>query len=628
MSTQSTAAVPSDYLTLFDHLFAIRGSDNFEHLLHQQVGLLIAARDPLSLLLIAEQTMLWRRWQVAALLFVHLLIAVSRMRTKDLDPGYDEPTLVHRANTIISLVTRHSARLTSSLDLILHGLRRMRSALRNAGLREPHLSEWLHIAFHRLCYSDRRKQALRVTAAQLQPDNAEIGQRYRSAAGSARAVFIRSLDTLSEHDASVSASRRKRGRNLAWLSISFAVSLALAIYLKDRFSFPGVSMLFLGGNWLGAALIAWPFLLFATWVFALAESRRTRTFHFMSPEHLIANKSIIRGKITSFRDDWFFHIFQFVWLPTLLIAWFLFAEYQALPGVLPQIWKSTPQRVSTLHDFLQSLGPAFWPNCPDAVGFLRKARIVLASDAIGLALASAAAAVSIYRQIYIQRERIRLAKSLYWWDWRVDRPEYVVRLLMIGFISFLAIILLVKVAVISLAASELVGRDTLAVSYFASDGTGGLKFLVGIFRDLLWVVFLFGLYVIVSIYSHWNLAEYRVTDSLLFAIYIAALALMAVPLFALELRLDEAKDAYISGLMNPNQPGSIADAAKYLRDIATLRDWRLSVRFGLFENPQFLLFFQAIVIVAQYTLKEAKLPSLPLPKFLRPAAAKGPSDGG
>jgi hypothetical protein len=402
----------------------------------------------------------------------------------------------------------------------------------------------------------------------------------------------------------------------------------LAIYLKDRFSFPGVSMFFLGGNWLGAALIAWPFLLFATWVFALAESRRTRTFHFMSPEHLIANKSIIRGKITSFRDDWFFHIFQFVWLPTLLIAWFLFAEYQALPGVLPQIWKSTPQRVSTLQDFLQSLGPAFWPNCPDAVGFLRKARIILASDAIGLALASAAAAVSIYRQIYIQRERIRLAKSLYWWDWRVDRPEYVVRLLMIGFISFLAIILLVKVAVISLAASELVGRDTLAVSYFASDGTGGLKFLVGIFRDLLWVVFLFGLYVIVSIYSHWNLAEYRVTDSLLFAIYIAALALMAVPLFALELRLDEAKDAYISGLMNPNQPGSIADAAKYLRDIATLRDWRLSVRFGLFENPQFLLFFQAIVIVAQYTLKEAKLPSLPLPKFLRPAAAKGPSDGG
>ncbi len=64
-----------------------------------------------------------------------------------------------------------------------------------------------------------------------------------------------------------------------------------------------------------------------------------------------------------------------------------------------------------------------------------------------------------------------------------------------------------------------------------------MKFLTDIFANLSWLVFVFGVFVLASVYLHWNLLEYRQTDAIVFAVYVALVVLVMLPLFVLESRL-------------------------------------------------------------------------------------------
>jgi len=609
------------YMSLLDQLAATHPFAGDQRSWHHLTEEPIKSNNPLELLLLAETAMQWRHWPSAALLFARMMIGTYAGPDKESD-------LIADANKIIVVMRKRPGGLKYRADLFLYGFRRLVAALKSDDIEQPHLDEWMRMAFSELARTSPAHRELIETAIDnTAPWNTEITTRYQADIGHARSILIRSLDRLSHHQAQERASQKARRLNLTMLLVAVAAISAGSIYLRDIFAFGRASTLFLDCNWLGALLLAWPCLLVATWFFALLESTRTCTIHFISPEHLTGHRFSIIGEVIPFNRDWFFHIFQFIWIPLLAIEVLLFAKYEKLPESLPRVWNAGRDDPG-LSQFIDSLSAVFWPDPSSSGNIWHQMRLIFASDLIALLTAFAFAVVFAYFQVRIQKRRQHQAVNLYWWDRRISRPEWIVRLLMVALDVFLGMFLLLKIMAISLVASDLMTGDTLSIGYFAPDGVGGMKFLTEIFTYLSWLVFLFGLFVIASMFLHWRLVEYRVTDAFLVAVYIIALAITVTPLMKLEIRFEEQKDALLGMWQTHSRFGSLSDAAKYLKDVATFREWRVSaVKMGIFDNPVLPLMFQLLVIVGQYLIRAGKIPDVPIPTLTSGSAHKGSPDG-
>ena len=296
--------------------------------------------DTLKLLLLAEFAMQARQWQSAAQLFARVMVNPFRLH-------YSETYLVEHASRVILLTTQHHSDLNWATDLLLYSQRRMTAALRADGMQSMHIHEWMVTAAGELLReSTDRKTAMELAVTELHPGNNRISRRYQSEIGPARQLLARALQVAQVDRAT--AQKKHRARNLVFLAATVAAIVFVVDWyyaLGSWFTFPRVSK-YLDGSSLSpllrAALVAWPFLLAATWAFALFESIRTRALYFVSPYYLIRHR-IAAGEIMPFMRDWFFHIFQFVWVALLIMAWLLFAEYQDLPIWLPKVWKPAAQ---------------------------------------------------------------------------------------------------------------------------------------------------------------------------------------------------------------------------------------------------------------------------------------------
>jgi hypothetical protein len=609
----------SDYLNLLDQM---AGIDPHEGLAKELAGLAEASirrDDTLELLLLAEQAAHAQQWQAAAQLF-------SLMMVSSFDQRFTETYLLEHAKCITLLTGKHPADLRSATDLLLYGHRRLTASLHRDGMRQPHLGEWMVAAFNQLLRAPKsRTAAAHAAVAELHPRNNRITKRYQSEIGPLRRLLTCSLHPRANDVARVSVSAQGRRLSLGLLGVALIAIALMAYRFGPSFPLPVSSLLdrYLLGGWLRAALIAWPLLLLATWLFALFESYRTRTFYFISPRHLFYPETITAGEIKGFSDDWFFHIFQFVWIALLVIAWLLFVEYQGLPGWLPSVWNQ-----NSLRTFLDSQTVRFLYHAPFEGGFWSYVRAFFGSDLVALALAIAACAYSIYRQRRIQNERKSTGKDLYWWDRRINPTEWRIRLIMVGVDLFLVTFLLAKILMILFVAYELAVSKALMVSYLSPDGVGGLKDLTDWLTYLSWFVLLFGMFVFASLYLHWNLREYRRNDLALVVSYALLVVLTVAPLLILDSRLSAEKDARLQQLATAaNQPSAnLEEVGKYVRNVNSVRDWPVSAVKVAATGKLLPLTFQFLVILYQFFGQDLKLPKLPLPGLSGESASKGPHD--
>ncbi len=612
----------SDYLNLHDKIAGIHPSGD---LVKELAGLAekpILQGDALELLLLAEQAMHAHQWQAAAQLF-------SLMMVRSFGQGYDEAYLVEHANRITLLTTEHETELQSATDLLLYGHRRLIASLRGDGMQQPYLGEWMVSAFSKLLQVPEARVAAMRAMAELHPGNNRITKRYQSEIGPARVLLACSLRLQGDAAANIWVSNKGRRRNFGLLLLAVVAIAVLAYGCRHWFPIPAGSLLdrYWLGYWLRAALIAWPLLLIATWFFAFFESTRTRAFHFISPSHLLTPGKIIAGEIVPFSRDWFFHIFQFVWIALLLIAWLLFNEWQELPGWLPSVWSSAAQ--NSLLTFIDSLKVSFLPHVPVWREFWSYIRALFGNDFVALVVAIAFCTYSIRRQRNIQKERTETNTDFYWWDRRINPTEWRIRLIMVGVDLFLVSFLLVKILMVLFVTYELVTTNALLVWYFAPDGVGGLKHLTDMQMHLSWIVFLFGMFVFASLYLHWNLREYRRNDLTLVVAYVLLMALTVAPIGILEFKLSHEKDVRLERLAKAgNKPeATLEDVGKYVRDVNSIHDWRVSaVDVGILGNSVLPLGFQFVVILLQFLGRAGKLPKLPIPGLNGESARKGAHD--
>jgi hypothetical protein len=542
--------------------------------------------------------MLASQWQTAAQLFFWMMTGTCNERYASDDAA---TVLVEHANNIVLLTTCDRAELTSRTELLLYGHGRLLAALAADGMRQPNIDEWIVTEFGRLLQRDPvRRQVIEEAVNRLHPQSEAITERYRSAIGPARRVLKCSLQPEITRRVAVSDARLAPLLTFIGLVVFVVVTLMGASAYRNLFTFPTVSAYLDGntarGSWLSTALVAWPFLLVVTWVFAFIESIRKRTFHYISPWHLASGGGVIAGEVMAFRRDWFFHIFQFAWIVLVVIAWLLFRDYSALPQWLNSDTVWDPAKTDKLRVITDWM-----------------AQVRGDGDVIALSIACFAFLVAIGHQVYVQRQRIRGA-DIYWWDRRIGRTEWAVRLLMVGLDLFLASFLIVKMVTMLFVAYSLATADGLTISFYSFDGVGGLKHLTDILMHLSWAVFLFGMFVFASLLLHWNLREYRVIDLSLVVAYVLIVAFAVGPLAILESKLASQKEQRLEELVNKNPGTKLDDAGNYVKNLALVRDWPASVlAVGILGNPVLPLGFQFIVVVIQFLIRAGKLPKLPIP---------------
>jgi hypothetical protein len=598
------AIKPHNYMDIFDYAVST-GKPDLKELIPAWMQDSRYNENIHILLLLAEYASSCKEWHTAAQLYVHTAIKTFRQ-----DGGGD---FIHHANNAILLVSGRNARLTSRADFVLYACRSGAAALRQAGYSESQSTSWLNQA---VSESSRGQHAGPDNIAQalqaIEPGNAAISHRYRASIGAARSMLLHGLPP---HGDGVAEDQPSRGWDsghvhMALLLGALVLTGVLSWQFRNIIQFPHVSLFFQGSNWLGAALLWWPALLVITWIFASLESKRTRTFSVVAPRHIFASQPVISGEVISFQQDMFFHIFQFIWLPLIVIALLMFAQYETFPVHLAPIWNEASGG-GTLDKFKQSLNAAYFPDFSSAQNFISCFRVALNCDSFSIILATFTTTLFTVNQLRIQRKRQTSLTTLCWWDIRISRPGWFVRLVMVGIDTFLGAIILVKITSISLVAYDIILSDGVSISYFSPDGAGGLKFVVDIFRTFSWLVFTFGVLVISSMYFHRHMTEYRSTDITMLLMYAFLVILIMIPLFILEVRLQEVRDGVLAAFPAPGgrETGSaLPAAAQNLREISLLRDWNISaIRGGMLDNPMLPLGFQVMVMLTQHLLQPKAL---------------------
>lgn len=606
----------NDYLDLLNQITAIDPSRNLAAELVRLAHEPVRQDDPLRLLLLAEWAANAQQWQAAAQLYCRMMATAFGGR-------YIEAHLVERAKCIGLLITRRPVDLSSRADLVLYCHTRLMDCLEKDGIETQEAGEWIVAAFSSLLRgSPDRIAAVRAAYSELHPGNRRIGEHYCSEIGPVRRLMECSLRLQDDERAWVWVDDQGGRRNLTLLVCAVAAIAVFAWVFAGWFPLPASAALERYGiaSWLRAAYVAWPLLLVATWVFACSESIRTRTFQFISPLHLLRGGSITSGEVMPFNRDWFFHIFQFVWIVLVAVAWVLFSECRQLPGWLPSVWNNAAPNSSV--EFAELITVPFVPHVPQWAGLWSYLRAFFGSDLVSLTVATVACVYSIRYQREIQSERILHGTDFYWWDLRVNPVEWRVRLIMVGVDMFLVSFLVMKILAVLFAAYQLVISASLKISYFSPDGVGGLNQLINVLMYLSWIGFLFGLFVFASLYLHWNLHEYRRSDLTLVAAYVVFVALSIAPLGILETRLSNEGDTRIGQLTErSNMPNAgLEDLGKYVRDVNSVRDWKVSaIKMGVLKNPVLPLSFQLLVIFLQSLGRLGKLPRLPIPGFDSPS---------
>jgi hypothetical protein len=567
----------------------------------------IERANALNLLALAESAMLAGERLTAAQLFMWTMISAYEVNYA---AGGAARTLVEHANNVILLIAGDRAELKSRIELVLYGHRRLVAALQADGMRQPNIDEWIVAAFAQSIRKfPVREGAVNAAIDELRPESRVVDGRYQSEIGATRKVFecARSLLTANNFNrVAVAEGRLDPFGTLVVLLLVTVGCVFIANQYRGWFSFPNSSGFLDAEVWPGralcTALVAWPLLLLATWVFAFKESLRKRTFYFISPSHLVVWRrgggqivpGMIAGEIMPFGRDRFFHIFQSVWIFLVVTGWLAFRNYDALPAWLQEhgVWNPTSADLSAVLQWVSRANS--W------------------SDWIGMALASLFLVGSVAVQMLIQFRRFA-GKDIYWWDWRIGRTEFVVRLVMVGLDLFLAVFLVAKMLAMLAVAYKVANSDGLMISYFSFDGVGGLKHLTDLLMHLSWAVFLFGMFVFASLLLHWNLREYRFMDLSLVVAYAVILAIALAPLGFLEKKLSDEKERRLEALTKDPGP-KLSEAGDYVKNLALVRDWPASaLNVGILGNPVLPLGFQFFVVIIQFLVGAGKLPKLPIP---------------
>lgn len=239
----------------------------------------------------------------------------------------------------------------------------------------------------------------------------------------------------------------------------------------------------------------WILALSATWLILLLVARKTKVF--LDFEYKPSKDMKTERKYVGFINDRYYTFHQFMLLPVLIIFVIIYSRFDSYLqfGLAKGIIQSSASQQS-----LQQL----------MVQFTRWTKYFLF-------LAPLAFIGGFLHQLYILRKR-KDWEDIFWWDWRINKLTYSIRILFVGIDYFMLAIILVHSVIFSFIIRTLGEKRILKYYLFDPKNSGGFSPLAevsGLINFLFVFLLLLG---ILSSIHHRNLPSYRLTDKFVFLV--------------------------------------------------------------------------------------------------------------
>lgn len=340
----------------------------------------------------------------------------------------------------------------------------------------------------------------------------------------------------------------------------------------------------------------WPILLVIIWFFERRRSIEKKCYRCISPT--ILSPTVIFGKVESFTHDKYYHIFQFIWLPFSITMLFILHTFSRLYNDITEIIDS-----AFLISHIQKINEIIHGKLLASSSF----RDYIMNEQLIIFVSVLVAISSIINQIRIQKSRIKSGFDLYWWDFRIDKRAYVVRLIMVGVDGFFALYLFLKLITVSIVLYDIIGLHELKVNLFSYSEYGGQEAIVKIYWLIAIFIFIFGIFSFIGSYFHKGLKEYRLLDTLYFILYaVISIGLIIMPMNNVYKNIETQKKQLIIQLNKelkdiPTNKDELKKSNEYFTYINTIKSIKSSVfNIKTIFSPFLLLIVQVFYFVWQF----------------------------
>ena len=208
--------------------------------------------------------------------------------------------------------------------------------------------------------------------------------------------------------------------------------------------------------------IIWPISLVLTWILLLILSVKTGVFYNIPVEFLLNVDRINASDVHGFMQDPYYSIFQFFWIP---FVYSIIYVYKFIPKILIHFVKiaaeqsekltpdvKIPPGLDNIINRFQNDVNNKWQWYGAFVFFI----------------------IAILIQVNIQIIRIEDINVMYWYDWRINKVIYIVRLAMLGIDMFFAFIISYRIIFSFIFIRRFLSFIQLTPRPFHTDGAGGL----------------------------------------------------------------------------------------------------------------------------------------------------------
>ena len=250
----------------------------------------------------------------------------------------------------------------------------------------------------------------------------------------------------------------------------------------------------------------WPALLAVTWMLLLLLARKRGVLLYI-PEYLRAG--IFRSDpraVPGFVQDPFYTIFQFFWIPFIWTALFALRSVQRMVRHFIDLAACTPTDI-VIKEGMPS--------------YLRKTQKRTESN-WQFIVAAAAALITIVLQVGTQMTRIKVMEIMYWWDWRISKPIFIIRLIMVGLDVFLAVLIVYRSAIGVVFTKKFLALIKLTPRPLHPDKAGGLGIIGKVCLSFTWPLLVIGIVLASSFFFHEE-AAYFILNTTILAIYIISI---------------------------------------------------------------------------------------------------------
>lgn len=275
--------------------------------------------------------------------------------------------------------------------------------------------------------------------------------------------------------------------------------------------------------------LVWPVLLIVTWFLLSAIARNIGVFHNI-PEEL--RQGIFRTDprgVPGFVQDPFYTIWQFFWIPFVLASIYAFRMVPKMVRYFINLANKDSTEVIIPEGFKE---------------FFNRFRKYLHAKwhwyvAVG------GGVLAILLQLNTQFSRIKDMDIMYWWDWRINKTIYIVRLIMVGVDIFFAVIIVYRGVWSIIFIRRFLRFIKLTPRPLHPDRAGGLGIVGKICLSFTWPLLVFGIILATSFFFHEE-TEYFILNIISLSVYIICITVVFFfPLSSVHKTMKKAKEEWL-----------------------------------------------------------------------------------